>query len=48
MPANAGIHALLCYDEGRSWIPALAGTTGWGQRRWVNLSGAWYYANRPK
>jgi hypothetical protein len=29
MPAMAGIHDLLCWHEGKSWIPAFAGMTGW-------------------
>jgi len=29
MPAKAGIHAFLCFDEGKAWIPAFAGMTGW-------------------
>jgi hypothetical protein len=40
MPAKAGIHDFLCYDESKSWIPAFAGMTKWAQRRWVNLFGA--------
>jgi hypothetical protein len=27
MPANAGIHDLLCRDKDRSWVPASTGTT---------------------
>src|SRR5665213_3585790 len=30
MPANAGIHALLCRDKDKAWIPAFAGMTGGG------------------
>ena len=31
MPAQAGIHALLCCNKGKAWIPARAGTTGDGE-----------------
>jgi hypothetical protein len=31
----------LCCDEGKSWIPAFAGTTGWAQRGWVNHGVGW-------
>ena len=30
MPAKAGIHDLLCANEGKSWMPAFAGMT-WGE-----------------
>jgi hypothetical protein len=43
MPAKAGIHDFLCCGKDKPWIPAFAGMTGWAQRPWVNLFGAWYY-----
>ena len=31
MPAKAGIHAFLCRNKGKAWIPAFAGMTGRGE-----------------
>jgi hypothetical protein len=42
MPTEVGIRDLASSQQRKSWIPAFAGMTEWGQRRRVNAFGGWY------
>jgi hypothetical protein len=44
MPAKAGIHAFLCRDEDKAWLPAGAGPRAldpWAGMTWVQKLGGY-------
>lgn len=47
MPTGFGIYDLLCFGEGKSWMPTAVGMTGGGTGR-VDHSDTWYKTGRGR